>query len=415
MSYRGGVITGVLATLLLVGAAGAAWWFVSNGPPAAVKPTPPAPPATVAKPAKEDLFNTITLTAEAEQRLALKTATVERKPTRRVRAYGGEVVTPSGRTVVVSAPLSGTLKAPPGGTPSPGQTVKKGDPLFQLLPLLTPDGRANMVVARDTAEAELKNAGEMLSAAEVTLKQSKSTLASGTGRQRDVDEAEAQVGVRRKAVQVAEERRNQLVALIKQTEAGGTGPLRIDSPADGLLRNLSAAPGQTVPSGSVLFEVLDPTTVWVRVPVYVGDLPALDDRAPALVGPLAGTPGAAGRSAAPAAAPPSANVTAGTSDLFYELDNRETRYSPGQRVGVTVPVRGDADALTVPWAAVVHDLYGNTWVYERTAEHTYVRRRVAVRYVTGGVAVLADGPPAGTTIVTAGAAELFGTETGFSK
>src|SRR4029079_14977454 len=106
----------------------------------------------------------------------------------------------------------------------------------------------------------------------------------------------------------------------------------------------------------------------------------LDEKAPALVGPLAGTPGASGTPAPPAAAPPSANPAAGPTDLFYELDNRETRYSPGQRLGVTIPLRGDAEGLTVPWAAVVHDLYGNTWVYERTAEHTYVRRRVAVRY-----------------------------------
>ena len=63
MSYRGGVITGVLGTLLLIGAGVAAWWFVTNGPPAAAKQAPPAPPATVAKPAKEDQFNTITLTA----------------------------------------------------------------------------------------------------------------------------------------------------------------------------------------------------------------------------------------------------------------------------------------------------------------------------------------------------------------
>src|SRR4051794_28542469 len=188
MGYRGGVVTGVLATLLLLGAGAAAWWFVSNGPPVAAKHDAPAPPATVAKPAKEDQFNTINLTAEAEQRLALKTGTVERKPTKRVRAYGGEGVTPPGRTGVVSAPLSGTLKAPPAGTPMAGKAVKKGDLLFQLVPLLTPDGRANMIVAKDTAEAEVKNAQEQLIAAEVTLKQAKSLLASQTGRQRDVDE-----------------------------------------------------------------------------------------------------------------------------------------------------------------------------------------------------------------------------------
>jgi hypothetical protein len=38
-----------------------------------------------------------------------------------------------------------------------------------------------------------------------------------------------------------------------------------------------------------------------------------------------------------------------------------------------------------------------------------------VRYVTGTTAVLAAGPEVGARVVTAGAAELFGAETGFSK
>jgi hypothetical protein len=38
-----------------------------------------------------------------------------------------------------------------------------------------------------------------------------------------------------------------------------------------------------------------------------------------------------------------------------------------------------------------------------------------VRCVVGETAVLAAGPEAGATVVTAGAAELFGAETGFTK
>jgi len=69
----------------------------------------------------------------------------------------------------------------------------------------------------------------------------------------------------------------------------------------------------------------------------------------------------------------------------------------------------------VPWSAVVFDIHGGTWVYERTGDRSYARRRVVVRYVAGDAAVLESGPPPGTAVVTAGAAELFGTETGFSK
>jgi hypothetical protein len=40
---------------------------------------------------------------------------------------------------------------------------------------------------------------------------------------------------------------------------------------------------------------------------------------------------------------------------------------------------------------------------------------VSVRYVVEDTAVLATGPEMGVPVVTAGAAELFGTETGFTK
>src|SRR5262249_21262080 len=154
---------------------------------------------------------------------------------------------------------------------------------------------------------------------------------------------------------------------------------------------------------------------WVRVPVYVGDLGDLDGTLPAAVGPLTARPGDPTRPAAPVPAPPTANPAAGTADLYYALDNPGGAYRPGQRVSAAVPLRGEAESRRVEWAAVVFDVNGGTWVYERVGDRAYARRRATVRFVVGDTAVLADGPPVGTPVVTAGAAELFGAETGFSK
>ena len=78
------------------------------------------------------------------------------------------------------------------------------------------------------------------------------------------------------------------------------------------------------------------------------------------------------------------------------LHATKDRLTPGQRVGVAVPLKDQRDALTVPWAAVVIDVYGGTWVYERAGEHSFARHRVVVRYVRDGEAVLASGPKPGT-------------------
>jgi hypothetical protein len=65
--------------------------------------------------------------------------------------------------------------------------------------------------------------------------------------------------------------------------------------------------------------------------------------------------------------------------------------------------------------AVPHDIHGGTWVYENIAPQQYARRRVEVRRVVKSLAVLVRGPTVGAKVVTAGAAELFGTEFGTGK
>src|SRR5262245_57399100 len=115
MTYRQGLLTGIISTALAAGAVGAAWWFVVAKPKEPAKPAAPGIPATVPKPFKEEQAATVVLTAEAEKKLDMQFAPVVRKPVPRKRVFGGEVVVPPGRSVVVSAPLAGALK--PGAAP----------------------------------------------------------------------------------------------------------------------------------------------------------------------------------------------------------------------------------------------------------------------------------------------------------
>jgi multidrug efflux pump subunit AcrA (membrane-fusion protein) len=102
-------------------------------------------------------------------------------------------------------------------------------------------------------------------------------------------------------------------------------------------------------------------------------------------------------------------------DLFYELDNADGKRRPGEKVSVRVPLQGETESSVVPASAVLYDIHGGTWVYENTAPQTFTRRRIEVRLVSDGDAILARGPAPGAKIVTAGAAELFGVEFGFGK
>jgi hypothetical protein len=83
-----------------------------------------------------------------------------------------------------------------------------------------------------------------------------------------------------------------------------------------------------------------------------------------------------------------------------------------ERLGLTTEKVTKGSALEIPYAALMYDGAGKTWVYTSPEPRTYIRAAVTVDKITGDKVQLRSGPPAGTEVVTIGAAELFGTEFG---
>ena len=83
----------------------------------------------------------------------------------------------------------------------------------------------------------------------------------------------------------------------------------------------------------------------------------------------------------------------------------------------TAPIRdaGTTQRTVIPYSALIYDLHGDTWAYTNPAPLTFVRQRIRVDRIDADVALLSDGPPVGTAVVTVGAAELFGIEFGVGK
>jgi hypothetical protein len=85
----------------------------------------------------------------------------------------------------------------------------------------------------------------------------------------------------------------------------------------------------------------------------------------------------------------------------------------------TSPVRDEqvngSERKVVPYAAVIYDLSGATWVYTNPAPLAFVRESITIDFIEGDRAVLVNGPSSGTEVVTVGVAELYGAETGVKK
>ena len=156
-----------------------------------------------------------------------------------------------------------------------------------------------------------------------------------------------------------------------------------------------------------MLEIVDLDKLWIRVPVYAGLVNEINATVSASITGLSDSSG--GIEAKPIPAPPTANALSASVDLYYEVDNTKSRFRPGERVTVHVPLNGDAESLVVPRSAILRDIYGTAWVYVKSGEHEYRRQRVAVTFTTEEFAVLSLGPEAGTPVVVDGAPELFGT------
>jgi hypothetical protein len=69
----------------------------------------------------------------------------------------------------------------------------------------------------------------------------------------------------------------------------------------------------------------------------------------------------------------------------------------------------------VAYAAVLYDPQGDTWVFTNPEPLVFVRQPIKVDYIENDRAILSAGPPSGTSVVTVGAAELFGAEIGVGE
>lgn len=101
-----------------------------------------------------------------------------------------------------------------------------------------------------------------------------------------------------------------------------------------------------------------------------------------------------------------------------------------ERLGIkTVPVKeinvaspsGGKNTLAplvkkiVPYSSVIYDLRGKTWLYVNSKPLVFIRESIRIDYIDNQSAIVSEGPPTDTEVVTVGVAELYGIETGINK
>lgn len=362
------------------------------------------PPAKVDNRVKESDLTRVTLTPEAEKRLGIELAEAVEKQVSGVSEISGEVMLIPGNALIATAPMAGNVHLVRRDL-RVGQTVRKGEPIVRLTPVISPQRDL-----RVTYEADVQSAKVRLDAATQQLERARRLLRDLAGSQKNVEIAEQEFGQAKAAHEVALQRLERLKTHPLESDIDMT----IGAPESGVVRQLQASENQTVSAGAVLIEVADFSRVWVRVPVYAGDIDSVSRATSVRVRDVDGQGPA--RQAVRVAAPPTADPLAVTADLYFELANADGQLRPGQKMTVLLPSRASPrKGIAVPVSAVLYDIQGGAWVYVAGAPHEYRRQRVELAQSEGVSAIVSRGLAAGVKVVSAGAAELFGTEFGAGK
>ena len=115
--------------------------------------------------------------------------------------------------------------------------------------------------------------------------------------------------------------------------------------------------------------------------------------------------------AEPSAMPPTEDLKRTMLTTYYVVNGKDHGLAVNQRMRVELQLAGAEDSQkVVPYGALYYDARGAAWVYVSKEPLAFERQSVQVDRVVGNVAVLTEGPALGTSVVTVGAALLYGAE-----
>ena len=286
----------------------------------------------------------------------------------------GTVVADARAGGLVQAGQAGRVEATGAGLPVLGQTVRKGELLAQLRPVLSSMERGSNL-------AQMAEIAAQLAIAE--RKVARYAQLEGAVPQATIDAARLERDALR-------QRRSALGSGLNQAEA-------LRAPISGVVSAAHAVAGQVVDAKDVLFEVIDPARLSVEALAY-DPLPA----------------GGVTRA--------SAAVPGGALDLAYVGSGRQLReqaqvllfrvqpggpaVAVGQPLTVLATTAARVHGAAVPRSALVKTATGETAVWVHTAAERFVQRPVTAQALGALELAVTQGLAQGERVVTDGAALL---------
>jgi len=284
----------------------------------------------------------------------------------------GRIVTNPSTAHLIQSAQEGFVEVPDGGFPYPGQQVRRGQLLASLKPALT-------VVEQSQIDARIQ---ELINEIDLTR-------------------LEEVLMVRYRASRIEQMRveteglRRQLAVLRASIER----PIELRAQTDGVVSRVNVAAGQFVDSGHTIFEIVDPTRLWVSASAFEA---GIQDR---LVEASAVT--VDGRRLALRFVGGGLALRHQALPLHFEIVGPNADLTIDTPVTVVVQMEGPAvTGLRVPRASVTRTSDGRELIWERRSAESFVAHHVSARPIDAQSVLVTSPVGSSARIVTAGVATL---------
>ena len=378
------------------------------------RPATPAP--TAAAPAGNET-GTVKFLMEQQWAIRMKLAKATPASVARQITATGRIVPAPGRHVVVVPPVSGILT----GTTLPrvGQPVDRGQTVAVVRQTPTAAEAAQIAAGQAQAqietvrlEAERRRLAEAVKEAEVRRNHAKVEFERAQRLYeakayalRQVEAAEADYRAAASTLAAAVAQRDAVASARIPAPAGSASGAThtIQAPIAGTVVRVAKSLGEQVAAGDAVLELLDPSVVWIEVPVFERDLSRLDKQTRAFFT----TPAAPGKEFAGRLIDAAGVVNRDTRavTVVFEVPNPDRALRVGLQANVRLDTEALAEVLMVPREAVL-EAEGKRFVYVLVSGEDFQRREVGVGDEYGNRIAIVSGLKAGERVVTQGAYQL---------
>ncbi len=361
-----------LLTIMIIGAALALSSHNARAHEGEDHGTPPPATSAASRDVAQMLPDGNVFVPKSTQRiLAIRTLKTQLASYRRTIELPGRIIADPNASGFVQAAVSGRLSPPEGGFPRLGTRVRKGD----VLAYVTPPLQAIDISDMRQRQGELD---QQISIVERRLARYETLAPSGAV-------ARSQLEDTRLELQGLNARRVSLDKVRREPEA-------LIAPADGIIAEGTPVAGQIAQNNAVVFQIIDPSRLWVEALSYEALPPLQHANAQASGKELSLVFRGAGFADRNQSIP-----------LHFAIEGAVPGLRIGQFVTVFAETPDEQRGLAIPRTGIVRTTSGQDAVYEHIGAERFALRPVRIEPLDGLRVLIMDGLASDTRVVVQGA------------